>query len=132
MALGDVDKRGGLAPSELLSSLESSVSYVGGGAVAVRSTPSPLFGYVRVLGMSPPGGSVTPVATPYKANQSSFAMPPQPIPCGTTCMLLCCEPPFLCERGIGILGCIALRSPGFCKTLTWPCLSNGEQGIGLV
>ena len=54
MALGDVDKRGGLAPSESLSSLESSVSYVGGGAVAVRSTLSPPFGYVRVLGMSLP------------------------------------------------------------------------------
>ena len=66
MALGDVDKRGGLAPSESLSSLESSVSYVGGGAVAVHSIPSPPFGYVRVLGMSLPGGSVTPISTPYK------------------------------------------------------------------
>ena len=52
MAVGDVDKRGGLAPLESLSSLDSSVSYVGGGAVAVHSTPSPPFGYVRVLGMS--------------------------------------------------------------------------------
>ena len=44
------------------------------------------------------------------ANQSSFAIPPQPIPCGTICSSLHCEPPSLCERGIGILGCIAPRS----------------------
>ena len=66
MAVGNVDKRGGLAPSESLSSLDSSVLYVGGGAVAVRSTPSPPFGYVQVLRMSSPGGSVTPVSAPYK------------------------------------------------------------------
>ena len=66
MALGDVDKRGGLVPSELLSLLESAVSYVGGGAVAIRSIPSPPFEYVRVLGMSPPSGSVTLVSTPYE------------------------------------------------------------------
>ena len=65
MAVGEVDKKGGLAPSESLSSLDSSVSYVGGGAVAVRSTQSPLFGYVRVRGMFSPGGSVTPVLAPY-------------------------------------------------------------------
>ena len=71
LALGDVDERGGLAPSELLSLLESAVLYVGGGAVAVRSIPSPPFGYVRVLGMSPPDGSVTPISTSYKC-QSIF------------------------------------------------------------
>ena len=47
MAFGDVDKRGELAPSMLLSSLESSVSYVGGGAIAVCSISSPPFGYLR-------------------------------------------------------------------------------------
>ena len=41
------------------------MSYVGGGAVAVRSTPSPPFGYVRVRGMFLPGGSVTPISAPY-------------------------------------------------------------------
>ena len=51
MVVGEVDKKGGLASSESLSSLDSSVSYVGGGAVAVHSTPSPPFGYVRVRGM---------------------------------------------------------------------------------
>ena len=66
MALGDVDKRGELAPSESLSSFESVVSYVGGGAVAVHSIPSPPFGYVQVLGMSPLSGSVTPISIPYK------------------------------------------------------------------
>ena len=59
-------REGGLAPSELLSSLDSSVSYISGGAVAVRSTPSPPFGYVRVLGMSSLGGSVTPRSAPYE------------------------------------------------------------------
>ena len=66
MADRDVDKRGGLVPLESLSSLDSSVSYVGGGAVAVRSTPSPPFGYVRVLGMSLPDGSVTYVSALYE------------------------------------------------------------------
>ena len=44
------------------------------------------------------------------ANQSSFAIPPKPIPCGTIFSSLCCKPSSLCERGIGILGCIASRS----------------------
>ena len=66
MAVGDLDKRGGLAPSKSLSSLDSSVSYVSGGAVAVHSTPSPPFGYVRVLGMSSLSGSVTPGSAPYE------------------------------------------------------------------
>ena len=66
MAVGDVDKRGGLVPSESLFSFDSLVSYVGGGAVVVLSTPSPPFGYVPVLGMSPPGGSVTSVLALYK------------------------------------------------------------------
>ena len=65
MAVGEVDKKGGLALLESLSSLDSSVSYVGGGAVAVHSTPSPPFGYVQVRGMFSPGGSVIPVLAPY-------------------------------------------------------------------
>ena len=65
MAVGEVDKKGGLAPSKSLSSLDSSMLYVGGGAVAVHSTPSPPFGYIRVHGMFSPGGSVTPVSAPY-------------------------------------------------------------------
>ena len=66
MAVGDVDKKRGLAPSESLSSLDSLVLYISGGVVAVRSTPSPPFGYVRVLGMSSLGGSVTPELAPYE------------------------------------------------------------------
>ena len=66
------------------------------------------------------------------ANQSSFAIPPQPIPCGTICSSLHCEPPSLCERGIGIFGCIAPRSLDFRKTSNLPYSPSGEQGIGLV
>ena len=61
------------------------------------------------------------------ANQSSFAIPPQPIPCSIFCSSLCCKPPSLCERGIGILGCIAPRSLDFCRTSNLPCSPSGEQ-----
>ena len=75
MVVGDVDKRGVLVPSESLSSLDSLVSDVGGGAVAVRSTLSPPFGYVRVLGMSPSSGSVTPVSSPFECQSILLCNP---------------------------------------------------------
>ena len=76
------------------------------------------------------------VSLPFKlhtnANQSSFAIPPQPIPCGTICSSLRCKPPSLCEKGIGILGCITPRSLDFRKTSNLPYSPSGEQGTGLV
>ena len=72
MALGEVDNSSGFAPSESLSSLESVVSYVGGGVVSVRIIPSPPFGYLQVLGMSPPSGSVTLASTPYECQSILF------------------------------------------------------------
>ena len=66
------------------------------------------------------------------ANHSSFAIPPQPIPYGVFCSLLRCKPPSLCERGIGILGCITPRSLDFRRTSNLPYSSSGEQDTGLV
>ena len=73
MALGEVDNSSGFASSQLLSSLESVVSYVGGAIVVVLVIPSPPFGYLQVLGISPLGGRITLASTLYERQSILFS-----------------------------------------------------------
>ena len=60
-------------PLESLSSLKSVVSYVGSATIAVRVIPSPPFGYLGVLGISPFGGRVTLPSTSYEHHSILFS-----------------------------------------------------------